>query len=78
MQRARAAGNLEREKFRAEAARTENEILGRVRTATAQSLEDGRKQLRADVEQTRKALRADSATLAGQLASRVLGHEVEP
>lgn len=78
MQRARAAGNVEREKFRSEGAKTENEILGRVRTATAQSLEEGRKQLQADAEKVRKTLRADSAALAGQLASRVLGQEVEP
>jgi F-type H+-transporting ATPase subunit b len=78
MQHARAAGNVEREKIRGEGAKTENEILGKVRAATAQSLDEGRKKLQADVEQVRKALRADSAALAGQLASRVLGHEVEP
>ena len=78
MQRARAAGNVEREKFRIEGAKTENEILGRVRGATAQSLEQGRKQLQTEVEEVRRALRADSALLAGQLASRVLGNEVKP
>lgn len=78
MQRARAAGNVEREKFRLEGAKTENEILGRVRGATAQSLDEGRKQLQAEVEDVRRALRADAAVLAGQLASRVLGNEVKP
>ncbi len=78
MQRARASGNAEREKFRSEGAKTENEILGRVRLATGQSLEQGRKQLQAEVGEVRKALRADAATLAGELASRVLGHEVKP
>jgi F-type H+-transporting ATPase subunit b len=78
MQRARAAGNVEREKFRVEGAKAENEILGRVRGATAQSLEQGRKQLQTEVEEVRRALRADSAVLAGQLASRVLGNEVKP
>jgi len=78
MQKARAAGNEEREKFRAEGVKAENEILGRVRESTAQSLEVGRQQLRTDVEQVRNALRAESTTLVRQLASRVLGHEVEP
>jgi len=78
MHKARAAGNEEREKFRAEGVKAENEILARVRDSTAKSLENGRAQLRTDVEQVRKALRAESTTLARQLASRVLGHEVEP
>jgi F-type H+-transporting ATPase subunit b len=77
MQKARAAGNTEREKFRAEGAKAENEILDKVRAAIAHSLEQGRKQLVADTEHVRAALKADSAALAAQLASRVLGHEVE-
>lgn len=76
--KARATGNAEREQLRAEGARAENEIMGRVRAATAHRLDEGRRNLQTEVEQVRKALRVESATLAKQLASRVLGHEVDP
>jgi F-type H+-transporting ATPase subunit b len=78
MQNARAAGNAERDKLRAQAAKEESEILGRVRQSTTATLEEGRKKLSAEVEEVRRALKADSPKLGRELASRVLGHEVEP
>jgi F-type H+-transporting ATPase subunit b len=77
MQRARAAGNLEREKLRALGTREENEIVGKVRESTSKALEQGRSQLAAEAGEVRKLLRAESAALGRQLAGRVLGHEVE-
>jgi len=77
MQKTRDAANAEREKLRAEAVRTENEIMSRVRASTAKTLEDGRKQAEAEAAQVRTALREQSKQLAQDIASRVLGREVQ-
>ncbi|WP_394826318.1 hypothetical protein [Pendulispora albinea] len=77
MQAARAAGNLDREKLRAEAIKSENEILARVRASTAKTLEEGRKQAENEATQVRAALRDQSKVLARDIATRVLGREVE-
>ncbi len=77
MQRARAAGNVEAEKLRAEGAKEETEILGRVRTSTAKLLEEGRSRLAGEADQARQALRAEGEALGAELAARVLGHEVK-
>jgi F-type H+-transporting ATPase subunit b len=77
MAKARATANAEREKIRAEALRKEQEILGAVRTAAAQTLENGKKAALADAERVRATLKAQSAGLARDLAGRVLGREVQ-
>jgi F-type H+-transporting ATPase subunit b len=77
MQKARSAGNLERDKLRAEGAKQENEILGKVRDSTSRTLEEGRSQLAAQAGEVRKVLHAEAEALARQVAGRVLGHEVE-
>jgi len=77
MAKARATANVEREKIRAEAVRKEQEILGAVRTAAAQTLENGKKAALADAERVRATLKAQSAGLARDLAGRVLGREVQ-
>ena len=77
MAKARATANVEREKIRAEALRKEQEILGAVRTAAAQTLENGKKAALADAERVRATLKAQSAGLARDLAGRVLGREVQ-
>ena len=77
MQKARATANVEREKLRAEAIKTENDILERVRASTAKTLEEGRKQAEKDATQVRAALRDQSKGLAREIANRVLGREVE-
>ena len=56
--------------------KVENEILGRVRTTTARTLEEGRRRLQGEMQSARGALQAESATLAKELAGRVLGREV--
>ena len=56
----------------------EQEILAAVRTAAAKTLEDGKKAAQAEADRARAALRADATTMARDLASRVLGREVQP
>ena len=77
MQRARAVGNAERDKLRALGTKEENEILGKVRASTTATLDDGRKRLAVEVSEVRKALQGQSVSLGREVASRVLGHEVE-
>jgi F-type H+-transporting ATPase subunit b len=77
MQRARAAGNAERDKLRVQGAKEEAEILGKVRDATTKMLDEGRARLAGEATQVRKALESESAALGRQLAGRVLGHEVD-
>jgi F-type H+-transporting ATPase subunit b len=76
MTKARADANSERDKLRAEGVRTEATILGKVRAATAKTLEEGRGRMRGEVDTARAQLRQEVATLAQDLAGRVLGREV--
>jgi F-type H+-transporting ATPase subunit b len=75
--KARAAGSAEREKVRAEGVKREQEILASVRESTARVLEEGKRKAREDADRARAALREQSATLAQDLATRVLGREVK-
>ena len=77
MARARASANIERDKLRAEGVKMENEILAKVRVATAQSLEAGKQKAHAEAAQVRATLQGESGALAKDLASRVLGREVQ-
>ncbi len=78
MQKARAAGNAERDKLRAQGAKQESDILGQVREATAKTLEQGRGRLHGELASARTALKGQADVLARELASRVLGRQVEP
>jgi F-type H+-transporting ATPase subunit b len=78
MARARATAGAERDKIRSEALRREQEILGAVRATTAKTIDDGKRAARAEAEKTRAALKSDAAAMARDLASRVLGREVQP
>jgi hypothetical protein len=73
-----AAANAEREKLRAEAAKREQEILGRARAESAEALENGKRAVLAEAAKARAALKADGAKMAGELATRVLGRGVQP
>jgi F-type H+-transporting ATPase subunit b len=77
MARARSAAGAERDKIRGEALKREQEILGAVRAATSKTIEDGKRAAHAEAEKTRAALKADAAAVARDLASRVLGREVQ-
>jgi F-type H+-transporting ATPase subunit b len=78
MAKARAAANTEREKIRGEALKREQEILGAVRTSTAKVIEDGKRAAHAEAERARATLKGDATAMARELASRVLGREVQP
>jgi F-type H+-transporting ATPase subunit b len=77
MKLARAAGTVEREARRAEGRKVENEIIGKVREATSETIAAGRKELQAEAVEARAVLRGEAKSLAGALASRVLGREVQ-
>ena len=76
MAKARTSANAERDKLRAEGVKAENEILGKVRAATATSLEEGRGRMSEEVATARGKLKTDVNVLARELAARVLGREV--
>jgi F-type H+-transporting ATPase subunit b len=77
MAKARAAAGSERDKIRAEAVKREQEILAAVRASTQKVLDDGKQAVHAEADRARAALRAEAGTMARELASRVLGREVQ-
>jgi F-type H+-transporting ATPase subunit b len=76
MAKARASANAERDKLRGEGLKQESEILARVRAATAQTLEEGRKKMQEEVTRARASLQGEAGSIAKELATRVLGREV--
>jgi F-type H+-transporting ATPase subunit b len=78
MAKARAAGAAERERVRAEGIKREQEILAAVRAATAKAVDDGKQKAHAEAAKVRAVLQTDAQTLARDLATRVLGREVQP
>jgi len=76
MAKARSSANAEREKLRNEGLKAESEILARVRQSTSKVLEDGRKQMQAEMGKAREGLKNETGPLARELATRVLGREV--
>jgi F-type H+-transporting ATPase subunit b len=77
MAKARAAGNLERERIRAEGLKRQQDLLASVRQATAKTIDSGRRAAQAEADRVRAALDADTKALARDLAGRVLGREVQ-
>ncbi len=77
MAKARTAGGVERDKIRVDALAKEQEILAAVRATAAKTLEEGKKAAQAEADRARAALKADAAAMARDLASRVLGREVQ-
>lgn len=78
MARARAAAGADRDKIRAEAVKREQDILATVRASSQKVLDDGKRAVHAEAERVRVTLRAEAGTMARDLASRVLGREVQP
>jgi F-type H+-transporting ATPase subunit b len=78
MAKARAAATSERDKIRAEALKHEQDILGSVRASAARTLDEGKRAALADADRVRATLKGEAATLARDLAGRVLGREVQP
>ena len=77
MAKARAAASADRDKIRAEAQKHEQEILAQVRSATSKTLEDGKRAAQLEAEKARASLKGESVSMARDLASRVLGREVQ-
>jgi F-type H+-transporting ATPase subunit b len=78
MDKARAAGGVERDQIRVDAMKREHEILAAVRAAAAKTLDDGKRAAQAEADRARTTLKNDATTMARELASRVLGREVQP
>lgn len=77
MAKARAAANAERDTIRAAGLAREQEVLGAVRAETAKVVDEGKRAARAEADRVRSALKIQAADLARDLASRVLGREVQ-
>jgi F-type H+-transporting ATPase subunit b len=77
MAKARAAASADRDKIRAEAQKREQEILASVRAVTSKTLEDGKRAAQAEAEKARTGLKGEAVSMARDLASRVLGREVQ-
>ena len=77
MQAARMSANAERDNLRAEGQKIEADILAKVRAAAAGTLEEGRKRAEVDLKTVRATLDAENPALAKELATRVLGREVQ-
>jgi F-type H+-transporting ATPase subunit b len=65
----------ERDRVRAETTKLEAEILREARTATTRVVEDGRKQIAAELTRIRFDLGRESERLSQDIAVRVLGRE---
>jgi F-type H+-transporting ATPase subunit b len=65
----------ERDRVRAETTKLEAEILREARSATAQMVEHGRKQIAAEMTRIRFDLGRESERLSQDIATRVLGRE---
>lgn len=77
MAKARGEANAERDRIRAEGTKAEQEILGRVRLEVQKRLESGRAEVQAQAGGARGTLRTTAKDLARDIASRVLGREVQ-
>ena len=74
---ARTTANSERDRIRAEALKREAEILQAVRAATAKVIDEGKRAMMLETEKARAELEASAPDLARELATRVLGREVQ-
>ncbi len=76
MDKARAAGNAERERLKGEGLKKESELLGKVREETQAKMDAARRKAAEEATALRGELRKDQERLAKDLATRVLGREV--
>lgn len=73
----RQAAGKERDKLRAEAVALEAEILANAKAQSTAIIESGRARIREEMAQLRSELEAARPALAEQIASKVLGREVQ-
>jgi F-type H+-transporting ATPase subunit b len=77
MTRARTEANAERDVIRAGALAREQQILSAVRAATARRVDEGKRAAQSEADRIRTALKTEAVETARELASRVLGREVQ-
>jgi F-type H+-transporting ATPase subunit b len=77
MNKARATAGADRDKLRAEGTKAEGEILATARDKVAQIVADGRAALATEAEAARTTLGAQTSDLGRELASRLLGREIQ-
>ena len=77
LERVRQEAATEREALRAETAKLEAKILADARNDAASILEQGKAKLEAEVKALRAELKAGQPALSAQIASRILGREVQ-
>jgi len=77
MAKARNSAGAERDKIRAEAQKQEQEILAKVRASAGAVIDAGKRGAAAEAESARTNLKLEAAARARELASRVLGREVQ-
>jgi len=77
MAKARSSAGAERDKIRGEAQKQEQEILAKVRASAAAVIDAGKRGAAAEAESARTNLKLEAAARARELASRVLGREVQ-
>jgi F-type H+-transporting ATPase subunit b len=75
LERVNRAAAEERDRVRAETAKLEAEILREARAASASIVEDGRRQIAAEVARVRFELGRESERLSQDIMQRVLGRE---
>ena len=77
LDKVRRIANQERDKLRAEAQKLEARILAEAREETAKVVEEGKAKLASEGSAIRHDLAAMTATMSAEVASRVLGREVQ-
>jgi F-type H+-transporting ATPase subunit b len=76
LERINQAAAVERDKARSETAKLEAEILHEAREVTLKVEREGRERIQTEVTQMRAELQRESATMAREIARRILGREV--
>jgi F-type H+-transporting ATPase subunit b len=76
MAKARGEANRERDGLRAEGMKAETDLMSRVRSETAKTVEDGRAHLAAEKNKVQADMQREATALARELASVALGREV--
>ncbi|HEU5074844.1 MAG TPA: ATP synthase F0 subunit B [Polyangiaceae bacterium] len=76
LERINHAVAVERDKARLETAKLEAEILNEAREVTSRVEREGRDRIQQEVTQMRAELQQQSATMAREIAGRILGREV--
>ena len=76
LEEAKREAGKERAEMRAEASRKESEILGEAREKTADYVQNIRNQVSADAKEAGKKLEDDARSMAGMVATKVLGRKL--